>query len=92
MFSYVYLSQENADLLFGGITIVCGIFGTLAGGFILDVMDATISNAFKVNLRYTGGYSCLSGFMMLITYSWYRINLFRCFLFMSLKTIIETVL
>lgn len=36
-------------MMFGGITIICGIFGTLAGGFILDRMSATISNAFKVN-------------------------------------------
>jgi hypothetical protein len=42
------LYQGNADLMFGGITIVCGIFGTLAGGFILDKIDSTISNAFKV--------------------------------------------
>jgi hypothetical protein len=42
------LYQASADLMFGGITIVCGIFGTLAGGFILDKIDSTISNAFKV--------------------------------------------
>jgi len=42
--------QSNADILFGGITIVCGIFGTLAGGYVLDKMQATISNAFKVNI------------------------------------------
>lgn len=42
--------QNNADLLFGGITIVCGIVGTLAGGFVLDKMQSTISNAFKVDL------------------------------------------
>ncbi|KAJ6792003.1 putative sphingolipid transporter spinster-like protein 2 [Iris pallida] len=40
--------MSNADLLFGGITIVCGIFGTLAGGFLLDKMQATISNAFQL--------------------------------------------
>jgi len=42
--------QSDADLLFGGITIVSGIFGTLAGGYVLDKMQATISNAFKVNI------------------------------------------
>lgn len=36
-------------MMFGGITIVCGILGTLAGGIILDRMNATISNAFKVS-------------------------------------------
>lgn len=40
--------QENADLIFGGITVICGIVGTLSGGVVLDFMDATISNAFKV--------------------------------------------
>jgi hypothetical protein len=48
--------QNNADLLFGGITIVCGIFGTLSGGFILDYMGATISNAFRVSYGASEGY------------------------------------
>jgi hypothetical protein len=39
--------------MFGGITIVCGIFGTLAGGFILDKIDSTLSNAFKVRENLT---------------------------------------
>jgi hypothetical protein len=38
-------------LVFGGITIVCGIVGTLAGGFVLDFMTNTISNAFKVGIQ-----------------------------------------
>ncbi|RCV12013.1 hypothetical protein SETIT_2G233600v2 [Setaria italica] len=33
--------------MFGGITIVCGILGTLSGGIILDKIWATIPNAFK---------------------------------------------
>jgi len=37
-------------LIFGGITIVCGIVGTLAGGFVLDYMSNTLSNAFKVDI------------------------------------------
>lgn len=36
-------------MMFGGVTIVCGIVGTISGGFILDQMGATISNAFKVS-------------------------------------------
>ena len=40
--------QENADLVFGGITIICGIFGTVAGGLILDKIGSTIQNGFKV--------------------------------------------
>lgn len=35
--------------MFGGITIVCGILGTITGGLILDRMSSTISNAFKVS-------------------------------------------
>jgi CheY-specific phosphatase CheX len=35
-------------MIFGGVTVVCGILGTIAGGFVLDFMNNTISNAFKV--------------------------------------------
>ncbi|XP_074308943.1 putative sphingolipid transporter spinster homolog 2 [Silene latifolia] len=45
---YNIYHMSNADLLFGAITIVCGIFGTLSGGYILDHMDATMSNSFKL--------------------------------------------
>lgn len=44
------LWQTNADMMFGGITVVCGILGTLAGGLVLDFMTNTISNAFKVSI------------------------------------------
>ncbi|KAI3879233.1 hypothetical protein MKW98_028800 [Papaver atlanticum] len=44
---YATYHMENADLMFGGVAIVCGIFGTLAGGLILDRMNSTISNAFE---------------------------------------------
>lgn len=37
-------------MMFGGITVVCGILGTLAGGFVLDYMTNTLSNAFKVGI------------------------------------------
>ncbi len=40
--------QSNADYIFGGITVVCGILGTIAGGVVLDFMNSTIPNAFKV--------------------------------------------
>ncbi|VAH34400.1 unnamed protein product [Triticum turgidum subsp. durum] len=54
----------SADLMFGGITIVCGIVGTLAGGFILDKMDSTISNAFKLlsGATFLGAIFCFSAF------------------------------
>jgi hypothetical protein len=53
----VVFLQSNADLIFGGITIVCGIVGTLAGGYVLDLINSTISNAFKVrSLAYKGNF------------------------------------
>lgn len=45
---YNIYHMKSADLTFGGITIVCGIFGTIAGGYVLDHMTSTISNAFKL--------------------------------------------
>ncbi|CAI0405411.1 unnamed protein product [Linum tenue] len=61
---YNIYNMSNADLVFGGITVVCGIFGTLAGGFILDHMTATISNAFKLLSGATllGAIFCFSAF------------------------------
>jgi uncharacterized membrane protein YeaQ/YmgE (transglycosylase-associated protein family) len=38
----------NADAVFGCMTVVCGIIGTVAGGLILDRVGATVSNGFKV--------------------------------------------
>lgn len=46
----IFFGQNDADMLFGGITIVSGILGTLAGGFVLDYMSNSISNAFKVGV------------------------------------------
>ncbi|XP_041017419.1 probable sphingolipid transporter spinster homolog 2 isoform X1 [Juglans microcarpa x Juglans regia] len=63
---YNIYHMNNADLLFGGITIVCGIFGTLSGGLILDYMSATISNAFKLLSGATllGAMFCFSAFCL----------------------------
>ncbi|KAH0716281.1 hypothetical protein KY284_009186, partial [Solanum tuberosum] len=60
---YIY-HMNNADLMFGGITIICGIFGTLAGGFILDRMTNTISNAFKLLsvATFFGAIFCFAAF------------------------------
>lgn len=55
-----FFLQNNADLMFGGITIICGIFGTLAGGFALDRMTNTISNAFKVDSFHSKGFLVIS--------------------------------
>ncbi|XP_026446835.1 probable sphingolipid transporter spinster homolog 2 [Papaver somniferum] len=62
---YAIYHMENADLMFGGVTIVCGIFGTLAGGLILDRMNSTISNAFKLlsGATFVGAIFCFSAFL-----------------------------
>lgn len=56
--------MENADMIFGGITIVCGILGTLAGGYILDYMNNTIPNAFKLlsGATFFGAIFCFTAF------------------------------
>ncbi|KAK9110812.1 hypothetical protein Sjap_018872 [Stephania japonica] len=61
---YAIYHMSNADLLFGGVTIVCGILGTLSGGYVLDFMDSTISNAFKLlsGATFLGAIFCFSAF------------------------------
>ncbi|XP_050205354.1 probable sphingolipid transporter spinster homolog 2 [Mercurialis annua] len=63
---YNIYHMSNADMVFGGVTIVCGILGTLAGGLILDRMDATISNAFKLlsGATFLGAIFCFSAFCL----------------------------
>ncbi|KAG5007781.1 hypothetical protein AAZX31_09G185900 [Glycine max] len=62
---YSIYHMNNADLLFGGITIVCGIVGTLAGGLFLDRISSTISNAFKLlsGATFLGAIFCLIAFL-----------------------------
>ncbi|CAI8588165.1 unnamed protein product [Vicia faba] len=62
---YSIYHMSNADLLFGGITIICGVLGTLAGGLILDKMTSTISNAFKLlsGATFLGAIFCLIAFL-----------------------------
>ncbi|KAK2373987.1 hypothetical protein P8452_46805 [Trifolium repens] len=62
---YSIYHMNNADLVFGGITIVCGILGTLAGGLILDKMNSTIPNAFKLlsGATFLGAIFCLIAFL-----------------------------
>ena len=38
--------QSNADMIFGGITIICGLLRMIVGGFVLDFMTNTIPNEF----------------------------------------------
>ncbi|KAK4263014.1 hypothetical protein QN277_028495 [Acacia crassicarpa] len=61
---YNIYHMSNADLLFGGMTIFCGIVGTLAGGLILDRMTSTISNGFKLLsvATFLGAVFCLGAF------------------------------
>ncbi|KAK8494173.1 hypothetical protein V6N11_002242 [Hibiscus sabdariffa] len=63
---YNIYHMKSADMLFGGITIVCGILGTISGGFILDRMSATISNAFIVlsGATFLGAIFCFSAFCL----------------------------
>ncbi|KAK7328053.1 hypothetical protein VNO77_22148 [Canavalia gladiata] len=62
---YNIYQMTDADLIFGGITIVCGIVGTLAGGFILDFMTNTLSNAFKLlsTTTFIGAAFCFGAFL-----------------------------
>ncbi|RDX96036.1 putative sphingolipid transporter spinster-like 2, partial [Mucuna pruriens] len=62
---YNIYHMTNADLIFGGITIVCGIVGTLAGGFVLDYMNNTLSNAFKLlsTTTFIGAAFCFGAFL-----------------------------
>lgn len=61
---YNIYHMTDADLIFGGITIVCGILGTLTGGYVLDKMTATIPNAFKLLSTATllGAVFCFAAF------------------------------
>ncbi|KAJ1434875.1 Organic anion transporter polypeptide [Sesbania bispinosa] len=62
---YNIYQMTDADLIFGGITIVCGIVGTLAGGFVLDFMTNTLSNAFKLlsMTTFIGAAFCFGAFL-----------------------------
>ena len=62
---YSIYNMTNADMIFGGITIVCGILGTLAGGLALDYMNNTLSNAFKLLsvTTFVGGAFCFGAFL-----------------------------
>ncbi|KVI01861.1 probable sphingolipid transporter spinster homolog 2 isoform X1 [Cynara cardunculus var. scolymus] len=61
---YSIYQMNNADILFGGITIVGGIVGTLGGSIILDRMNSTIPNAFKLlsTATFFGAVFCFSAF------------------------------
>jgi hypothetical protein len=39
------LQGESADVVFGGVTVITGVFGSLFGGLALDFLGSTLSNA-----------------------------------------------
>lgn len=61
---YNIYSMANADMVFGGITVGCGLAGTIGGGLLLDYVNSTISNAFKLLSASTflGAVFCFSAF------------------------------
>ncbi|XLS73692.1 hypothetical protein HN51_030557 [Arachis hypogaea] len=62
---YNIYHMTDADLIFGGITIVCGILGTIAGGLVLDFMSNTLPNAFKLLsiTTFIGAAFCFGAFL-----------------------------
>ncbi|XP_022149219.1 probable sphingolipid transporter spinster homolog 2 [Momordica charantia] len=61
---YSIYNMSNADLIFGGITVVSGVVGTVGGGYVLDFMSNTISNGFKLlsATTFIGAIFCFSAF------------------------------
>lgn len=39
------MAGESADIVFGGVTVITGIVGSLAGGLMLDALGSTLANA-----------------------------------------------
>ncbi|XVE67376.1 hypothetical protein DITRI_Ditri08aG0155300 [Diplodiscus trichospermus] len=72
---YNIYNMSDADMIFGGITIVCGILGTLAGGYVLDFMSSTISNAFKLLsvTTFIGAIFCFTAFCFKSMYAFLAI-------------------
>ena len=42
------ISGETADLVFGAVTVLTGVFGTLAGGLALDRVGGTMANGLRI--------------------------------------------
>ncbi|VFQ78252.1 unnamed protein product [Cuscuta campestris] len=68
---YSIYHMRNPDMVFGGLTAICGILGTLAGGFVLDRMTSTLSNAFKFLSAATffGAIFCFAAFFFKSLYA-----------------------
>lgn len=63
---YNIYKMKNADMIFGAVTIICGIVGTLSGGLILDHVTSTIPNAFKLlcGATFLGAICCFTAFTL----------------------------
>ncbi|KAJ0260450.1 sphingolipid transporter spinster 3 [Hirschfeldia incana] len=63
---YNIYKMKNADMIFGAVTIICGIVGTLSGGFVLDHITSTIPNSFKLlsGATFLGAICCFTAFTM----------------------------
>ncbi|KAH0885969.1 hypothetical protein HID58_062065 [Brassica napus] len=63
---YNIYKMKNADMIFGAVTIICGIVGTLSGGLILDHVTSTIPNAFKLlsGATFIGATCCFTAFTL----------------------------
>ncbi|XP_022726859.1 probable sphingolipid transporter spinster homolog 1 isoform X2 [Durio zibethinus] len=61
---YNIYNTSDADMISGGMTIISGILGTLAGGYVLDCMTSTVSNAFKLLsvTTFVGAIFCFTAF------------------------------
>jgi hypothetical protein len=55
-----FMRPGHADILFGGVTVVSGVLGTVAGGLILDVLGGSETGAAAVCLA-----SCALAFVLL---------------------------
>ncbi|KAG0562247.1 hypothetical protein KC19_9G130000 [Ceratodon purpureus] len=58
-------NMQNADVVFGGVTILCGIVGTYCGGVFLDYIGSTLRNSFKLLAVATamGAIACSVAFL-----------------------------
>ncbi|KAI3957728.1 hypothetical protein MKW92_022695, partial [Papaver armeniacum] len=56
--------MTNADMFFGGTTLICGVLGTLAGSYLLDRINSLIKNGFKLltAIKILGGICCFAPF------------------------------
>ena len=49
------VSSETTDVAFGVMTVTTGIFGTFAGGYVLDVVGNSVQNGMKLGLVAMAG-------------------------------------